>query len=249
MIYVYSNRASDGARELSELGSFRRIKRRNSKFRPGPGKTVINWGCTRPEINLGNDVLNKPDVVHRVCNKLNFFSDMHGGPRVVPWTDVREIAKDWLEDGNTVVCRTMLTGHSGYGILLVSPDQDLDDLPEAPLYTKYIKKDSEYRLHYINGDLIDIQKKIRDPDKEPTNWQVRSHQNGFMFIRENFEIPPEVVIESKKAFEKSSLDFGAVDVIYNRRRNEAYVLEINSAPGMTGKTLENYANGFKKHYG
>ena len=41
--------------------------------------------------------------------------------------------------------------------------------------------------------------------------------------------------------ESIGLDFGAVDVIYNGHSNRAYVLEINTAPGLTGTTLDNYA--------
>ena len=44
----------------------------------------------------------------------------------------------------------------------------------------------------------------------------------------------------------SGLDFGAVDVIWNSRRLEAYVLEINSAPGLQGQTVENYAAAFRR---
>jgi glutathione synthase/RimK-type ligase-like ATP-grasp enzyme len=38
------------------------------------------------------------------------------------------------------------------------------------------------------------------------------------------------------------LDFGAVDIIWNEREDKCYVLEVNTAPGLQGSTLENYAN-------
>jgi D-alanine-D-alanine ligase-like ATP-grasp enzyme len=40
------------------------------------------------------------------------------------------------------------------------------------------------------------------------------------------------------------LDFGAVDIIYNAKRNECYVLEVNTAPGLEGTTVEKYATKF-----
>ena len=36
------------------------------------------------------------------------------------------------------------------------------------------------------------------------------------------------------------LDFGAVDIIYNERENQFYVLEVNTAPGLEGTTLQKY---------
>ncbi|MNY63636.1 hypothetical protein D3C86_2006230 [compost metagenome] len=41
------------------------------------------------------------------------------------------------------------------------------------------------------------------------------------------------------------LTFGAVDVIWNEYRHQAYVLEVNTAPGLTGTTLEKYAEAFR----
>jgi glutathione synthase/RimK-type ligase-like ATP-grasp enzyme len=42
----------------------------------------------------------------------------------------------------------------------------------------------------------------------------------------------------------SGLDFGAVDVIWNERQQRAYVLEINSAPGLEGTTIDDYVRYF-----
>ena len=42
------------------------------------------------------------------------------------------------------------------------------------------------------------------------------------------------------------LDFGAVDIIYNEKENQYYVLEVNTAPGLEGTTLIKYAERFSK---
>ena len=42
------------------------------------------------------------------------------------------------------------------------------------------------------------------------------------------------------------LKFGAVDLIWNELENKSYVLEINTAPGLTGATLEKYAQAIVK---
>jgi len=42
------------------------------------------------------------------------------------------------------------------------------------------------------------------------------------------------------------LDFGAVDVVFNSKEKLAYVLEINTAPGLTGSTLDGYVERLRK---
>ena len=42
------------------------------------------------------------------------------------------------------------------------------------------------------------------------------------------------------------LDFGAVDVIWNEHESKAYVLEINTAPGLEGSTVEDYKEFFNR---
>jgi D-alanine-D-alanine ligase-like ATP-grasp enzyme len=42
----------------------------------------------------------------------------------------------------------------------------------------------------------------------------------------------------------TGLDFGAVDVIWNAQKEKPYVLEINTAPGLEGQTIADYAAFF-----
>jgi glutathione synthase/RimK-type ligase-like ATP-grasp enzyme len=42
------------------------------------------------------------------------------------------------------------------------------------------------------------------------------------------------------------LDFGAVDIIWNKKQDRYYVLEVNTAPGLEGETVVRYANAFKE---
>ena len=43
----------------------------------------------------------------------------------------------------------------------------------------------------------------------------------------------------------SGLTFGAIDVIWNEHQQKAFVLEINTAPGIEGTTVEKYAAKFR----
>lgn len=249
---LFSNRPSDGARNLAEALGIRRI-RSDGNYVARRTDTIINWGnSTLPNRLLGVDTLNHPLRVHRSSNKLLFFQDMasagNGAPRVPEWTTDRAVAATWFQrprpDNSRVVCRTLLTSHSGRGIIIA---QSENDLVAAPLYTRYVKKQAEYRVHILRGRIIDVQRKIRDPDRTPTDWQVRSHANGFIFVRNDVELPDDAATQSLAAFQASGLDFGAVDIIVDRNE-QAYVLEINTAPGLTGTTVTNYADAFRREF-
>jgi glutathione synthase/RimK-type ligase-like ATP-grasp enzyme len=174
------------------------------------------------------------------------MTDAPKPPRLVPWTNSQYEALKWSDEGKVIVCRTVLTGHSGHGIIIASTPVEL---VKASLYTQYVPKSHEFRVHIIRGDIIDVQRKIRDPNKEPTDWKVRSHDNGFIYVRGGFVVPEDVKRQSLSAFMASGLDFGAVDVIWSEKQQKAYVLEINTAPGLENTTVESYANGFKRQLG
>ena len=240
------NEHSKSAKALSEMLGVKRIKHRDSKFSPKETDQIINWGSSSLPVGYSSvRVLNRPEVVGKVTNKLKFFREMRdSGTCVVPWTTSKLEVKEWLDRGSLVVARTKLTGHSGEGIVLIENEEGIVD---APLYTKYIPKKFEYRLHFICGELMWKQKKGRSLDTPDDNvdWKIRNRANGFIYMNNNVSVPSDVVTEANNAFYKSGLDFGAVDVIYNEKKNKAYVLEINTAPGLEGSTLEIYRDYFK----
>lgn len=250
MDFIYShNPRSVGARALARGLRGKMIRHQNSRFRGGEWKTVINWGASEiPNYEVRRSrLLNKPYLVSTMSNKLWFFRCMNmaldTAEACVPWTENQETAVDWCRGGHRVVCRTILRGHSGIGIVVARTE---DELVDAPLYTLYIPKKEEYRVHFGNrGVPFDLQRKARRLDCPNPNWLVRNHCNGFIFARGGARAPDCVTDVATKVFVSSELDFGAVDVIYNKRQNKAYVLEINTAPGLVGTTLTNYVEMFK----
>lgn len=249
-IWAY-NTGSRSAHELSAALEAPIIRHTGSKFRGWGLKSfkIINWGST--ECKSYDNVLNPASLVQRASNKLTAFTSWGGThcPRIPLWTTSRKEASEWFSQKKfkecLVVCRTILSGHSGNGIVISSSPRELVD---APLYTLYIPKDAEYRVHMADWRVepIFVQRKVRDPDREPTTWKVRSHANGFIYQHNHkSDIPLDVLAQAASAFKASSLDFGAVDVIYNERERKAYVLEINTAPGLEGETILRYANAFK----
>jgi D-alanine-D-alanine ligase-like ATP-grasp enzyme len=93
-----------------------------------------------------------------------------------------------------------------------------------------------------DGNIIDIQEKKRKketPDDQ-VNWQIRNHDNGFIFARSEVAPPRCILDYSLAAVSALGLDFGAVDLGYNVKREEAVVYEVNTAPGLEGSTLDAY---------
>lgn len=252
--YIFAYKpGSASAKALSGALGIQRIKHVGSKFKGAAGKLVINWGASElPAEVLKCRVLNNPNDVNVASNKLQFFRKMSAynfeaadPVRIPDWTIDQLEAEGWLLEGTPVVARQKLTGNSGAGIVMANEG---DDIVAAPLYTKYVKKKEEYRIHILNGEVMDRQRKARDRDvaDENVDWQVRNHANGFIFQRNDFETPEDVEVQALRAMKAVGLDFGAVDVIYNQREGQAYVLEINTAPGLTGTTLDNYTRAFNE---
>lgn len=169
--------------------------------------------------------------------------------RTPEYSTDRMQAQHWLQQGHTVVERHILNGNSGAGIRLVEPGDD-EGVRKCPLYVKYVPKKQEYRIHVCGGQAVDIQRKARrkDVEDDAINWKIRNHDNGFIFARnEDGVVPPDVIVQSVKAVNLLGLAFGAVDVIFNEKEQKAYVLEVNTAPGLSGATLEGYLGRFKDY--
>ena len=253
-LYAYKM-GSRSSKIVAESLGIKRIKHKNSKFRGRINKTVINWGANNlPDEVKKCTVLNNPASVNACADKKMFFECMDDAgysENLVPYTTNKEEALEWLQEGSTVVCRTLTKANSGRGIIIA---EEAAELVDAPLYTKYVPKKYEYRIHLYknkegNSKVFDTQRKARNRDvaDDDVNWKIRNYDNGFIFARnEEHNIPPIVMINAAEVFSATGLDFAAVDIIYNERQDKAYILEINTAPGIEGTTLDNYVKMFKE---
>lgn len=239
------NKISEGvaalSTELATRGHNSKLLRiNNSRYRQRSSDLLINWGATE------GTGLNRH--AYLAVDKLQAFNCMgYAGVNTPDYTDSMEEALGWIDGGNTVVCRTLSRGSSGDGIVLAS---SVSDLVQAPLYTKYIKKKHEYRVHVFNEEVIDVARKARrhSVDDEDVNWQIRTHENGFVYSREGLAVvSPRLASLAVLAVDALHLDFGAVDIIYNEHAGEYYVLEVNTACGMEGTTVQRYADAIEQY--
>lgn len=218
--------------------------RDTSPLKPRANRLIINWGNSSfPDWRVTGNLLNNFEDVRMAGNKLlTFMILQEAGIPTPEWTTDRDEVFRWFVDGHTVFARETLRGHSGEGINILSPEEGI--VPLAPLYVKYKKKKAEYRVHVFNGEVIDVQQKRRERgvERDDITSMVRSHRNGWVFCRDGIEEPEGLRHLAIQAVSALSLDFGAVDIIYNQHENQCYVLEVNTAPGLEGQTLTNYTN-------
>jgi len=254
-LYVH-NKVSAGARDLANALGIKRLKQRGSEFQGGPATTVINWGATSiPERITANGcrVLNKTANVAQAVDKHTTLRIMTAsGVRVPEFTERLDVAQRWIAGGGTVFARTLLRASSGRGIVIMEPDHPEDHDTQAPLYVRYVPKRHEYRIHVVNGQVIDRQRKGLAEEfrgQADVNFRVRNLANGFIFVRNDGHVyPPEADVMAVEAVRALGLDFGAADIIWNEQQNRCYLLEVNSAPGLQGTTVDNYAEAFRVHF-
>jgi carbamoylphosphate synthase large subunit len=236
-VYPYKQGSRSAKMLASALGG-KVLKRVNSSFIPKAGDVVINWGSSEVP-DFGPATVLNASVNTAQCKLASFLAFKEKGIKIPSfWTDKTDIP----DSAFPVMCRTKLRGHSGDGIVIAHSREGLVD---APLYTKYMKKKHEYRLHVFKDEVFFCQRKARKKNVDSPNWMVRNLDGGFAFVETAYDNVPGVVIDQARwALTALGLDFGGVDVIYNENTGLAYVLEINSACGLEERTADNYAGVF-----
>ena len=250
-------RGSASARALRHSlgGKVRTVQRDSLTYRARRPALHLNWGCAlAPDWPQSSIVgafnwLNLPSAVHKAANKLTFFETLSEEENhLPPYTTSKDQAYQWLEEGKKVVARLCLTGSGGRGIVLVE-HENWSDLPDAPLYTQYIKKGSEWRVHVFRGQVIDLQKKMLREGSAGNNFQIRNHSGGWIYARGYGDggLDSRLSFLATQIVGALGLDFGAVDIIYNRHQDKLYVLEVNTAPGLVGTTLDRYTQAINQY--
>lgn len=99
-------------------------------------------------------------------------------------------------------------------------------------------------MHVLGGVAAVVQQKrrrngiLQDTDQS----LIRNYDNGWVFATQNVVYASAAIETSVKeqaiaAVRGLSLDFGAVDICVNKQGDTAYVLEVNTAPGLSSPTV------------
>lgn len=256
-IYPY-NLSSQSAKALADTLGIKRV-RVAGKYRWRPGHRIINWGNSKIANWMSpvavTNVWNKPVSVALASRKYETLVKLHASGVSVPdfTTDVLVVLR-WFINGpkypglkHAVLCRTLTRADSGRGIVLATKPEEV--VP-APLYTRYVPKTDEYRVHLFREfGIIDVQQKKRSSEvaEEDRSKYIRNHDGGWVFCREDVSAPQVVLQAAIDSIFALGLDFGAVDIGFHPTIG-ACVYEVNTAPGLEGQTLINYATRFKQLY-
>lgn len=121
------------------------------------------------------------------------------------------------------------------------------------LFTQGITgKRTEFRIHVVRGQVILVQAKLRREgaaEQPGYNSIIRNVGSGWIYAVNNVPEAGRGAAEQAalRAVAACGLDFGAVDVVWKEDTDRAYVLEINTAPGLDeeGSALTNYSEAFR----
>lgn len=256
IINPYKN-GSRSAKEIRNLLRQRNVSCWTLQRPPkNPKSMVVNWGNSEFEYQGPNFIVNPPPAVSKMTNKVSFFETTKGSKDVLEATNSGDVALGWK---SVVFARVLISASGGRGIVVFDPEtDDAGSLPRAPLYTRYVPKTHEYRLHMARSlkgkefQCLLAQRKVfvKTPERPaPLDWKVRSHDNGFIFQRQpEMDRIPGCVIDSANRVMSDyfpDLHFAALDVMYHQKRNQAWVIEGNTAPGLENSSIDIYADYFQ----
>lgn len=191
---------------------------------------VIRQGYTRPHFSVTRKALDKIEQLSRFQR-----SGVACPAFCLSANDVANLG------AKTVFARTLINATNGRGI--IEFEVGGGNTPQAPLYTAYIPKKAEYRFHVFGDKVIDVQqkRKAKNFNEDERNVRIRNLNNGYVYCRDGVNPPDGAADLAIRAVKALDYEYGAVDLIYNEKRNQCYVLEVNSRPGLMGTTLEKYA--------
>ena len=217
-----------------------------STFRARAGDIIVNYGTSEKRNCLpGVTVLNHPDKVAAKYNKLDQYRLLEAaGVPVVKFTTEQRVVRDWLRDEYDVYARMASNSSGGHGIVVIKAAREAI-IPSAPVYTRRFRARREYRVHVFNGQSIDVSQKRKQEGARAN--AIRSFGNGYVFCHNDVEAYPQAMVDASIAAVRAlGLDFGAVDVLLMDNGNVA-VLEVNSAPGMEGTTLDRWTEALRQY--
>jgi glutathione synthase/RimK-type ligase-like ATP-grasp enzyme len=251
MIYLLKNKKSKSARSLAKALGVKCITL-DKLHKVKNNDTVINWGVSSNDEDTDFYTINSLGNVSNASCKLETFRLLSAnGISIPPYMTHMDTVKDYLREGQwkKVVCRTKLRSYGGRGIVIARTDEEV---VEAPLYTKYIKKDNEFRVHVIHGSVRLTQVKLKlSPESleergiTEVNNLIRNLDNGWVFSSDVAErlddnLLSEIRTLAINTAEILGLNFCAVDIILSKK-GKLYVLEANTAPGLSDITLPIYS--------
>jgi len=170
----------------------------------------------------------------------NWFKDQN--IPALEFTQDRGVVLEWLAAGFTCFGRRLLSSSCGKGIVVLEPDTT--QVEQCPVYTKYKKKKREFRVHVFKNQVVSVCEKKRRKDFDgERDTKIRNLANGYVFVQAVSNEPAGLRELALQAAQISPSDFRGVDIGYNEKADELFVIEVNSAPGIQGSNVNKYVEG------
>lgn len=167
-----------------------------------------------------------------------------GLPALEFTTEVEKV-EEWLKTGQTVFGRKLLNASCGNGIIVIT---DYKNAYPCPVYTLYKKKKREFRVHVFKDQVVAVVEKKRKKEWDGTqDTKIRNLANGYVFVQDVVDEPAGLRELALRAACVSPSDFRGVDIGYNEKKDELFVIEVNSAPGIQGNNIGKYLEAIVNH--
>lgn len=191
---------------------------------------LVRWGNARfPELDGASRVVNKAQAILLAGDKLRAIEQLGR-------SDVRTPVASRVCPGSGVILARRRRGFGGTDIQVCSHDPCVG----AEWYSTYIPTNREYRLHVVGDKVVRVQRKYLERPDERVSEYVKNHKNGYAFKQPSRRLNSSRLDAAVKAVQSLGLDFGAVDLVVGEDKLE-YVLEVNTAPACSPKTLNAYS--------
>ena len=190
--------------------------------------------------------LNRNNLVYGDCKDKLFQYQWFASNQVpsFPYTVNPTEAKEWISEGHTVFARTLTKASEGKGIFILDAGSEFK---AAPVYTQYRKKKREYRVHVYKDQVVQVLEKRKKKGFEgEVNTKIRNTANGYVFCSQDVVEPEGIRELALKASKVTNSDFRGVDIGFNEKLNELFVIEVNSAPGLEGSRIPLYVEHILK---
>lgn len=245
----------DGGRKLSSVGDYTHLIRWGASYAPDLDAALEN---------SGRHVLNPAERIKRVVNRHHMFNEISRRTnRTLNYTG----GMRWVgHDGSTAVARHRF---SKWGRDIVDQPDLTEINPDDPKWDGYFLverwlADYEVRVHIVNGVSASFQIKVKKDDNddplfrlepESADFTVRNDKNGWYLFPLSASRADQLGINktpirdaAKMMMSGLGLDFGCVDFLVrvpNGHHADSFqwkFLEVNTAPGLDGTTLDRYVD-------
>jgi len=214
----------------------------STNLKSGSLKRIAQGLSTKLGYKVWRSKLKKPNRIHLLygnqkgkIEQYEYFKEK--GIPALTFTTVQAEAKKWAES-MAVICRKLTHSSEGKGIVVAeTPEQ----VVSAPVYTQYKKKKKEFRVHIFKDQVVHVLEKRRKKDYDgDADAKIRNTANGYVFCSENVVEPNGIRELALQARKITKSDFAGVDIGYNEKLNQLFVIEVNSAPGIEGTNVDRY---------